>query len=103
MSKKNLTKLMLVIIELIILVILNVHANDSTTPSFVPTTLLTGLHLFQLDKADVSYIDHCIERTLKECNFLHEPFATTCFLLKCLFKSPMHPKYFPINIDVRLL
>jgi hypothetical protein len=98
MFGKNMTKLMLVIIELIILVILKVHANDPITPSSAPTTLLTGLHLFQLDNADVSYIDHYIESTLKKCKF-HEPLATTYFLLKCLFESPIHPKDFPISID----
>jgi hypothetical protein len=96
-SRKSMTKLMLVTMELIILVILKVNANDSTTPSFAPTTLLTVLHLFQFDNANVSYIDHYIESTLKKCK-LHEQFATAYILLKCLFQSPMHPKDFPINI-----
>jgi hypothetical protein len=79
-------------------VILKVHANDPTTSSSSPTTLLIGLHHFLLDNADVSYIDHYIESTLKKCK-LHEPFATTYFLLKCIFQSPMHTKDFPITID----
>jgi hypothetical protein len=61
------TKLMLVMMELIIIVILKVHANDPTTPSSRPTTLPIGLHLFQLVNADTSYIDHCIETTFKKC------------------------------------
>jgi len=100
MFGKNMTKLMLVIIELIILVILKVHANDPITPSSAPTTLLTGLHLFQLDNADVSYIDHYIESTLKKCKF-HEPLATTYFLLKCFFKVQCILKIFPSALMIR--
>lgn len=90
-------KLMFVIMELIIFQILKVHTNDPTTPSSAPTTPPTGLHLFQLDNADMSYSDHCIDRTFKNCK-LTEPFFTAQHLLKCLFRSPTHPKDFPISL-----
>jgi len=96
------TKLMLVMMELIILVIFKVHANDPTTPSSAPTTLPTSLHLFQLDNADKSYIDHCIGSTLKKCK-LTEPLFAANLLFECLFQSPTHPKDFPISLgDVTL-
>jgi hypothetical protein len=96
------TKLMLVMMELIILVILKVHANYPTTPSSAHTTLPTNIHLFQLDNADTSYIDHCIETTFKKCK-LTEPFYTAQHLLRCLFQSPTHPKDFPINLGDHMI
>jgi len=97
MSRKNMTKLMMVMMELIILVILKVHANDTTTPSFAPTTLPTGLHLFQLDNAKRSYIEKCcIQDTFKKCKL--EPVCTAKRLLECLFQSPMHPNDFSIEL-----
>jgi hypothetical protein len=92
------TKLMLVMIELIILVKLKVHANDPTTPSSAPTTLPIGLHLFQLDNAKRNNIEKlCIEDTFKKCT-LEEPFCTAKHLLECLFQSPMHPNDFSIKL-----
>jgi hypothetical protein len=95
---KSMTKLMLVMMELIILVILKVHANDPTTPSSAPTILPTGLHLFELDNVEKRYIEKCcIQDTFQKCK-LKEPFCTAEHLLECLFKSPMHFKDFPIEV-----
>ncbi|XP_062147203.1 uncharacterized protein LOC133854936 isoform X2 [Alnus glutinosa] len=98
MSSKSMIKLMLVIImEFIILMILEVHANDPISLSPTPTALPTSLHLFELDNGDISYFDRCIESTLKKCG-VNQAFFIAKNLLECLFEDPMHPKDYPISL-----
>ena len=76
--------------ELIILIILEVRANDPSPPSSTPIALPTGLNFFQLDNGHMSYIDHCIESTFRKYR-KNQTFFIAKFLLECLFKDPMHP------------
>jgi hypothetical protein len=73
--------------ELIILIIFKVHANDNTHFSLALTELPTKLHLFQLDNHDMSYIDRCIKQTL----ISKEMYYATKYLVKCFINEPMHP------------
>jgi hypothetical protein len=57
MLRKSMIKFMLVVMELIILIIFKVRANDNTHFSLALTELPTKLHLFQLDNHDMSYIN----------------------------------------------
>jgi hypothetical protein len=99
MSSKSMIKLMLVIMmEFIILMILEVHANDPISLSPTPTALPTSLHLFELDNGDISYFDRCIESTLKKCG-VNQAFFIAKNLLECLFEDPMHPKDYPISLS----
>jgi hypothetical protein len=95
------TKLMLVVMELIILIILIVYANDPTPLSSAPTPLPTNLHPFRLDNEYMTYIHLCLETTLKKCDIPEESNIEFCIaknLLGCLFNHPMHPKDYPISL-----
>jgi hypothetical protein len=65
MARKHMIKLQPVMIELIILIILEVYANDliplSPTPTLLPTSLQRP---FQLDHEEMTYIHRCLEFTL---------------------------------------
>lgn len=91
-------KLMLVMMESIILIIFEVHANDPTSLSFAPTPLPINLHPLHLDDENISYIDRCIERTLKKCEEKHpNRLCVAVNLTLCLFEDPMHHKDYPTN------
>jgi hypothetical protein len=101
MTRKCTIKLMLVMIKLIILVILEVDANDPTTLFYVSTPLPTSLHPFKLDNEGMNYINICLGlRTVKKCGeTLGMEFCVAKKLLQCLFKDPKHPKHHPISLE----
>ena len=87
---------MLVVMELIIFIILEVHANDPTPLSSALTPLPASIYPFHLDNEDMNYIHRCLESVLKLCEerFMME-YCIAKNLLGCLFKDPMHPKNYP--------
>jgi hypothetical protein len=88
-TRKSMTKFMLVMMELIIFIILEVHANDSTVHSSALTPPRTSLHPFQLDNENKTYIHHCIESTIEVCEKRqHMMMCVGHLLFKCLFKDP---------------
>jgi hypothetical protein len=98
MARKCMIKLMLVMMESIVLIIFEVHANELTPLSFAPTPLPINIHPFHLDDENISYIDRCIERTLKKCEEQHHnQLCVAVNLTLSLFKDPMHPKDYPTN------
>ena len=97
MSRKSTIKFMLMMMELIVLMILEVHANNNTPVSSAPTETPNKLHIFEHDTGDkdMSYnIDRCIESTVTKD--IHA-FYIAKNLLECLFNDPMHPKDYPIT------
>jgi hypothetical protein len=98
MGRNCMIKLILVMIELIIIVTLEVHANDPTPFSSASTPLPTNLHPFHLENEDITYIHRCVERTTKkfESSKVMIEYTVAEELLDCLFKDPMHPKDYPI-------
>lgn len=92
---------MLVMMELIILVILEVHANDHTRLSSSNLTpLATSLHPFQLDNGNITHIHHCLETTIEEC--LKKLYKMMC-IGNLLFEDLMHHKDNPLNLyNIRL-
>jgi hypothetical protein len=95
-------KLQPVMIELIILIILEVYANDliplSPTPTLLPTSLQRP---FQLDHEEMTYIHRCLEFALKMCEASrHMEFCISTNLLKCLFNDSMHPKDYATRLSI---
>jgi hypothetical protein len=93
MCSESLIKLMFMMMKLIILMILEVHANDSIPLSSALTQLPTSLHPFELDNEMNTYIFHCIESTFEECEEeSHINARIGQYLFDCLFLNPMHYK-----------
>jgi hypothetical protein len=89
------TKLVLLMIEFTILIILEVHANDSTPLSSAPIPLPISFHPFQLDNYEMTHIHFCLERTLEVCGDIpklvkHKNVCIVSILFECLFMNPMH-------------
>ena len=99
MTSKYMIKLMFVM--KIILIILEVQANDPTFFSSASTLLPTNLLLFQRDNKGINYICRCCElRIVKKCGETNgSEFCVAKKLLQCLFKDPMHPKDYPISLE----
>jgi hypothetical protein len=78
-------------IELIVLIIIEVHGNNPTPFSPSHTSLPIGLHTFQLDN---SHGHRCLESTLKKCEYILKlHMLEHCIvrnLFKCLFENPIH-------------
>jgi hypothetical protein len=93
-------KFMLVMMELIIFVILKVHANDTTIHSSVLAPPPTSFHPFQLDNENKTYIHQCLESTIEECGKgQHMMMCIGYLLFECLFKDPKHLKDNPFKLD----
>jgi len=91
MAMKCIKKLMLVMIELIVLIIIEVHGNNPTPFSPSHTSLPIGVHAFQLDN---SHGHHCLESTLEKCEQILELHKLErCIvrnLFSCLFENQIH-------------
>lgn len=97
MAEKCMRKLMLVMMELIILTILEVHANDPTllSLSLAPTPLPTSIHNFQLDNGHMTPIHICLESTLQTCEkilaMIHLERCIANNIFSCIFGNLIHP------------
>jgi len=94
MARKCIKKLILMMIELIILVIIEVHSLNRTPFSPIhPSSLPTSLHHFPFH---YSYNHHCLETTLEICEDIQDlpelEWCITHHLFNCLFKNPIHLK-----------
>jgi hypothetical protein len=98
MARKCMIKLMLVMMKSIILIILEVHANDPTfslplplhyQPTFIHSNLIMRIRLI----STVALKAH-IESMEK--NFME--YFIAIHLLECLFNDPMHPKDYPKDL-----
>jgi hypothetical protein len=93
MAIKCTKKLMLVMMELVILIIIELHGNDPTHISLNPAPAPTSLHASQVNH---TYNQLCLESTVEKCEKIQNLIALEkCVisnLLFCLFKHPIHQK-----------
>jgi hypothetical protein len=93
MAMKCIKKLRLVIVELVILIIIELHGSDPTHFSYNPVPVPTSLDAFQIDH---TYNQLCLESTVEKCEKIQNLIALEkCVirnLFSCLFKHPIHQK-----------
>ena len=97
MVEKCMRKFMLIMMKLIILIVLEVYANDLTPLSLVPTPLPANIDTFQPDNCQKTHIHCCLESILRVCEkvpvMFHLEWCIADTLLPCIFENPIiHPR-----------
>jgi hypothetical protein len=91
MAMKCIKKLMLVMMELVIFIIVELHGSDPIHFSHNPAPVPTSLHAFQNDD---TYNQLCLESTVEKCEKIQKLIdLENCVvrnLFSCLFKHPIH-------------